>query len=90
MACCQGTGGEPIPIDHHLHAAQSVDDLLPAPPAPHPRTARVNTLRMLVAEALTWLRDPPAEHAGFAKLVWMLPPSCCSAAATLATFSHDT
>ena len=32
----------------------------------------MNTLKMSVAEALTWLRDPPAEHARFAKLVCLL------------------
>ena len=39
------------------------------PPAPHARTARVNTLKMTVTEALAWLREPPAEHAALGKLV---------------------
>jgi putative methyltransferase len=43
--------------------AARVEELLPAPPALRPRAARVNELRGSVAEALAWLRAPPAEHA---------------------------
>ena len=48
---------------------QAVDDLVAPAAAPHPRTARVNTLKMTVAEALAWLREPPAEHSALGKLV---------------------
>ena len=40
-----------------------------------PRTARVNLLKMTVAEALSWLRSPPSPHQNLAKLVG----SCVSA-----------
>lgn len=44
--------------------ATSVGELLPhpGPDTPHPRTARVNTLRMSVDAALAWLRTPPEKH----------------------------
>lgn len=44
--------------------AAAAADLLPrpGPNVPHPRTARVNTLRLSVDAALAWLREPPAEH----------------------------
>ncbi|PRW56905.1 phosphoglucomutase PGM3 isoform B [Chlorella sorokiniana] len=43
---------------------ESAAELLPdpGPMAPHPRTARVNTLKMSVEQALSWLRQPPPEH----------------------------
>ncbi|KAL4452334.1 hypothetical protein ABPG75_007996 [Micractinium tetrahymenae] len=43
---------------------QSVVELLPrpGPDTPHPRTARVNTLKMSVEEVLRWMAQPPAEH----------------------------
>jgi putative methyltransferase len=43
--------------------AADVASLLPAPAAPHPRTARVNALKMSPREALAWMRAPPPEHA---------------------------
>lgn len=45
-------------------------ELLPSgraePAASRPRSARVNTLKMSVQEALAWLRSPPAHHAKLA------------------------
>lgn len=41
-------------------AAELLPD--PGPSTPHPRTARVNTLKMSVEQALQWLRQPPPEH----------------------------
>ena len=41
-------------------AAELLPD--PGPTTPHPRTARVNTLKMSVEQALQWLRQPPPEH----------------------------
>ena len=38
-----------------------------------PRTARVNLLKMTIAEALAWVRVPPAAHKKWAHLV------CCPA-----------
>ena len=40
-----------------------------------PRTARVNLLKMTVAEALSWLRSPPIPHQKLAKLVSMFWPA---------------
>ncbi len=59
---------------HHLldlAGVQSVAELLPrpGPDTPHPRTARVNTLKMSVDEALQWMAQPPAEHAAWAAVV---------------------
>lgn len=50
---------------------QTVAELLPrpGPDTPHPRTARVNTLKMSVDEALRWMAQPPAEHAKWAAAV---------------------
>eukprot|EP00887_Chlorella_sp_A99_P007726 scaffold20.g7726.t1 len=54
---------------------EAVAELLPAGAgargaagAGRPRTARVNTLKMGVQEALAWLRSPPAPHSRDAKL----------------------
>lgn len=43
---------------------QQASELMPhpGPDTPHPRTARVNMLKMSVLEALAWLRQPPVEH----------------------------
>lgn len=51
--------------------AAAVGELLPSagPDAPHPRTARVNALKMGVDEALQWLRHPPPEHAQWVEVV---------------------
>lgn len=62
--------------DWDPRAPQSVDELLPPPPAAHPRSARVNTLKMSVADALDWIQKPPAEHAKLAGLVCLRPPTC--------------
>ena len=35
-----------------------------------PRSARVNTLKMSVPQALAWLRAPPAAHSAFASKVF--------------------
>lgn len=50
---------------------QSAAELLPhpGPHTPHPRTARVNTIKMSVQEALDWLRAPPPEHRKWAAVV---------------------
>lgn len=50
---------------------QAVAELLPrpGPDTPHPRTARVNTLKMSVEEALAWMAHPPPEHAKWAVVV---------------------
>ena len=36
-----------------------------------PRSARVNTLKMSVPQALAWLRSPPPEHSPFAPKVFL-------------------
>lgn len=43
-----------------------------------PRTARVNLLKMTVAEALSWLRSPPTPHQKLAKLVSMFWPAAAA------------
>lgn len=51
-------------------AVEHVDQLLSANIAREwRRTARVNLLKMNVAEALAWLRSPPALHKKWARLV---------------------
>lgn len=58
-------------------AVEHVEELLPANVAREwRRTARVNLLKMTVAEALTWLRSPPAVHKKWASLV--CAPRCGS------------
>lgn len=51
-------------------AVEHVEELLSANVAREwRRTARVNLLKMTVAEALAWLRSPPAVHKKWASLV---------------------
>lgn len=51
-------------------AVEHIDELLSANIAREwHRTARVNLLRLTVAEALAWLRSPPALHKKWASLV---------------------
>lgn len=58
---------------HELLAAAGVDKaselLAKCISADWPRFARVNLLKMTVAEALSWLRSPPPPHQKLAKLV---------------------
>ncbi len=56
---------------------EHVDELLSANIAKDwPRTARVNLLKISVAEALAWLRSPPLEHQKLATLVRCIPVLC--------------
>lgn len=58
------------------------DLIAAAPKGAHnrPRTARVNTLKMTVKEALAWLKSPPFEGSRWAqKVTWKQAPKCfCS------------
>jgi len=56
---------------------EHVDELLSANVAKDwPRTARVNLLKISVAEALAWLRSPPLEHQKLATLVRCITLRC--------------
>ncbi len=56
---------------------EHVDELLSANIAKDwPRTARVNLLKISVAEALAWLRSPPLEHQKLATLVHCITVLC--------------
>jgi acetylglutamate synthase len=56
---------------------EHVDELLSANVAKDwPRTARVNLLKISVAEALAWLRSPPLEHQKLATLVRCITVLC--------------
>ena len=56
---------------------EHVDELLSANIAKDwPRTARVNLLKISVAEALAWLRSPPLSHQKLATLVCCITVHC--------------
>ena len=56
---------------------EHVDELLSANIAKDwPRTARVNLLKISVAEALAWLRSPPLSHQKLATLVCCITVRC--------------
>jgi putative methyltransferase len=58
---------------------QAAAELLPhpGPDKPHPRTARVNLLKLSVQEALDWLQQPPAEQRKWAAVVSAADSSSC-------------